>query len=405
MPEGARELKAKASIVRRDKICTNCLRTVHRGEWIVECDCGRKYELDCAFDLRTCLFCGSDFFELEVEHPAREGVSINKYMDHVNHFYRQLDELGGGGSGDDDESGYEGEEVNGGEGEYGGDTGYGGDAGDGKPGPVGERERDAGGDMDGGSEMEEMGERPPLIKVRFTSPVTPPKSVAASSSADLNTHFAAQDLSEMEEYCRRTIGIESSFILEAMRTRINIETARSHLDRAGIALGAHDVRNAVAFLGKCDKEMRERIIEAVNASSRLIKDLEKDGANVRIMRNLVVMSFSSFEEGRIQASLYYLRRIIEETERMKNAPDPASYLVDEDYYAMIGVDKDASFDEIRKKYLKRISPLHPDMHAMSDEETRANAEEKAKVLNRAYNTLKHSQERRLYDIAMGFSTY
>jgi DnaJ-domain-containing protein 1 len=117
------------------------------------------------------------------------------------------------------------------------------------------------------------------------------------------------------------------------------------------------------------------------------------------------MGFNSLEEGKILASLYYLRRVNEEVERMKASGDPATYFEGEDFYSLIGVEKDAEFSSMRKAYRKKISELHPDRHADSDEETRTTAEDNAKSLNRAYNTLKRSQERRLYDIAMGFCKY
>ena len=118
-----------------------------------------------------------------------------------------------------------------------------------------------------------------------------------------------------------------------------------------------------------------------------------------------MMGFNTFEEGKIMTSLYYLRRVNEEVERMKRSDDPAAYFEDEDFYSLIGVEKDTQFEDIRKVYMGKIGELHPDRHVDSDEETKRTAEDKAKALNRAYNTLKHSQERRLYDIAMGFTKY
>jgi len=364
MPEGAKELKAKAAVVSRDKICTNCLGTIHRGEWVVECDCGRKYDMDCSFDIMTCPFCGADFFELELD-SREEKVSIDRYIDHVNRYYEQLDEP-----------------------------------------PVGRTEEVVIQDVEGSSERshEPEIERGSPVKVRLTSPVA---SEALGPGLErwnvVSTTF--RSVPEMTDYCEKTVGIQSSFLLEAMRARIDADVARGHHDRAKVALSSNDLHNTLEFIKKCDKEIRSRIIEAINGASQLMKDLERDGANIRIMQNLIMMSFSSFEAGKILGSLYYLRRIHEETERMKRSADPASYLKDEDYYSIVGVDKDAPFELIRKGYRRKIAPLHPDRHAMSDEETRRDAEERAKVLNRAYNTLKHSQERRLYDIAMGFTNY
>jgi len=209
----------------------------------------------------------------------------------------------------------------------------------------------------------------------------------------------------MEQYCVRAIGIQNSFITEATKARVNTTKAVNCLARARTALKVHDITNSLSFLKQTDQEIKTKIIQTINISSQLMKDIENEGANIRIIRNLIIMGFNSFEEGKILASLYYLRRVNEEVERMKASGDPTNYFEEEDFYSLIGVEKDTDFGGIRKAYRKKIRDLHPDRHADSDEGTRTAAEDKAKTLNRAYNTLKNSQERRLYDIAMGFCKY
>jgi len=96
---------------------------------------------------------------------------------------------------------------------------------------------------------------------------------------------------------------------------------------------------------------------------------------------------------------------MEEVERMRTASDPISFSKEEDFYSLIGTEKDADFTAIKKAYRKKIAKLHPDSYANSDEVTRRRAETRVKALNRAYNTLKDTRERKLYDTAMGFSEY
>jgi hypothetical protein len=59
-----------------------------------------------------------------------------------------------------------------------------------------------------------------------------------------------------------------------------------------------------------------------------------------------------------------------------------------DYYAVLGVDKDASRVDIDRSYKRLASKHHPD---------RGGSEERMKLLNEAYGVLKDSSSRRDYD--------
>lgn len=65
--------------------------------------------------------------------------------------------------------------------------------------------------------------------------------------------------------------------------------------------------------------------------------------------------------------------------------------VDEDLYEILGVDEDASQDEIKKAYKKLAKKYHPDR---SDE---PNAEQKFKKVSKAYEVLSDPEQRQQYD--------
>lgn len=64
-----------------------------------------------------------------------------------------------------------------------------------------------------------------------------------------------------------------------------------------------------------------------------------------------------------------------------------------DYYNILGVDKKASLDEIKKSYRKLAFKYHPDKNQGNKE-----AEEHFKEINEAYAVLSDSQKRQQYDL-------
>jgi molecular chaperone DnaJ len=65
---------------------------------------------------------------------------------------------------------------------------------------------------------------------------------------------------------------------------------------------------------------------------------------------------------------------------------------EKDYYKILGVDRDATEDEIKRAFRKLAHEYHPDKRGGDKE-----AEEKFKAINEAYETLKDTEKRARYD--------
>ncbi|XP_035672566.1 dnaJ homolog subfamily C member 7-like [Branchiostoma floridae] len=69
-----------------------------------------------------------------------------------------------------------------------------------------------------------------------------------------------------------------------------------------------------------------------------------------------------------------------------------------DYYQILGVERTASVDVIKKAYRKKAKECHPDKNVDSSEEEKAIQEKRFKEISEAYGVLSDAEEKRRYDL-------
>ena len=69
-----------------------------------------------------------------------------------------------------------------------------------------------------------------------------------------------------------------------------------------------------------------------------------------------------------------------------------------DYYEILGVEKNASEEDIKKAYRKLAAKWHPDRWVNASDDEKKTAEEKIKEINEAYSVLSDSQKKQEYDM-------
>lgn len=73
-----------------------------------------------------------------------------------------------------------------------------------------------------------------------------------------------------------------------------------------------------------------------------------------------------------------------------------------DYYEVLGIDKNATLEEIKKAYKKLVIQYHPDKYSTKSIEEQKEAEEKFKEIAEAYDVLSNPEKKERYD-TFGFN--
>uniref|UniRef100_A0A667YEL7 DnaJ homolog subfamily C member 7 n=1 Tax=Myripristis murdjan TaxID=586833 RepID=A0A667YEL7_9TELE len=110
------------------------------------------------------------------------------------------------------------------------------------------------------------------------------------------------------------------------------------------------------------------------------------------------MDTEQYEEAvRDYEKVYQTEKTKEHKQLLKNAQLELKKSKRKDYYKVLGVDKNATEDEIKKAYRKRALMHHPDRHSGASAEVQKEEEKKFKEVGEAFSVLSDPKKKSRYD--------
>ena len=176
------------------------------------------------------------------------------------------------------------------------------------------------------------------------------------------------------------------------------QSALSHYT-AGIEADPHNPKNA-ALLYANRAAVYLKLKKNAEALADCNKSIELDDnyAKAFLRRGEARMELGEYEDAtRDFNRCHQLDPMLGARERMRVANTEAKKAARKDYYKILGVEKSATDDQIKKAYRKLALKWHPDKNAQT-EEKKHEAEKKFKEINEAYVVLSDPEKRKQFDL-------
>lgn len=137
--------------------------------------------------------------------------------------------------------------------------------------------------------------------------------------------------------------------------------------------------------------------EAVDLCTEALK-LDEDYLKAMLLKAKCHMSLEEFEEAvHIYEKVCKVDKSRENKKLLQDAKQALKKSKRKDYYKILGIEKNASEDEIKKAYRKRALVHHPDRHANATDSERKEQEKKFKEVGEAYGILSDPKKKARYD--------
>ncbi|XP_046722835.1 dnaJ homolog subfamily C member 7 [Silurus meridionalis] len=141
----------------------------------------------------------------------------------------------------------------------------------------------------------------------------------------------------------------------------------------------------------------KKLEQAIEDCTKAIK-LDESYIKAYLRRAQCYMDTEQYEEAvRDYEKVYQTEKTKEHKTLLKNAQLELKKSKRKDYYKVLGVDKNATEDEIKKAYRKRALMHHPDRHSGASAEIQKEEEKKFKEVGEAFTVLSDPKKKSRYD--------
>lgn len=185
----------------------------------------------------------------------------------------------------------------------------------------------------------------------------------------------------------------------------------NNLFKAGKFRDAHKMYTEALDIDPLNKDINSKLYcnrALMNSKMGNIRDAIADctsalGTNPNYLKVLLLRAkcYNDMENYEECVKDYEAALKIEKTYEVKQALKEAKIALKrskrKDYYKVLGIDKNASDDEIKKAYRKRALVHHPDRHSNASQEEKIEQEKKFKEVGEAYAVLSDPQKKGRFD--------
>lgn len=157
--------------------------------------------------------------------------------------------------------------------------------------------------------------------------------------------------------------------------------------------------NAIIYCNRSAAYLRLKNLSAALADINKSIELNPNYAKAYFRRAEIKVKMEEYEDA--LRDFQQVQRIVPNypslREKMRECQELYKKASKKDYYKILGVNKDASLEDIKKAYKKLALKHHPDKNTGSEEQ-RKEAEKKFKEISEAYSILSHPDKRKQYDL-------
>uniref|UniRef100_A0A8C2ZTE6 DnaJ homolog subfamily C member 7 n=1 Tax=Cyclopterus lumpus TaxID=8103 RepID=A0A8C2ZTE6_CYCLU len=222
---------------------------------------------------------------------------------------------------------------------------------------------------------------------------------------DKAVQFFVQALRMAPDHDKARLAFRNAKALKAKKEEGNKAFKEGHFEAAyelyseALTIDPNNIKtNAKLYCNRATVGSKlKKLEQAVEDCTRAIK-LDETYIKAYLRRAQCYMDMEQYEEAvRDYEKVYQTEKTKEHKHLLKHAQLELKKSKRKDYYKVLGVNKNATEDEIKKAYRKRALLHHPDRHSGATPELQKEEEKKFKEVGEAFSVLSDPKKKSRYD--------